>query len=124
MNITITTELPAAPLSPNSRSHWRVKHAASKRLKGATAAATETALALDSNSSLQPPYHEVSLLATYYHTCRRRRDPDNHIAKLKYAIDGLVAGGLLIDDDKITLKPVQFAIDKAHPRLELHITLG
>jgi hypothetical protein len=41
---------------------------------------------------------------------------------LKYAIDGLVLGGLLIDDDKITLKPVQFAIDKENPRLELLVT--
>jgi len=84
--------------------------------------ATRTALSLD--RTLDPPYHEVTLQATYYHSCRRRRDPDNHIAKLKYAIDGLVIGGLLVDDDKITLKPVQFAIDKEHPRLELSIILG
>lgn len=123
MYITITTELPTAPLSPNSRCHWRVKHAASKRLKEVTAIATRVAIAL-LEESIKPPYHEITLLATYYNTCRRRRDPDNHIAKLKYAIDGLVLGGLLVDDDLVTLKPVQFAIDKENPRLVLVVTPG
>jgi hypothetical protein len=120
MEITITTELPTAPLSPNSRSHWRTKHKASKRLKNITALSTSSAIARE--ESVEPRYHEVTLLATYFHNCRRRRDPDNHIAMLKYAIDGLVLGGLLVDDDKITLKPVQFAIDKDNPRLELFVT--
>ena len=116
----ITTELPTTPLSPNSRAHWRTKHKASKRLKNITAFSTATAIVRE--QLVGQPFHEVTLLATYYHKCRRRRDPDNHIAMLKYAIDGLVLGGLLIDDDKITLKPVQFAIDKDNPRLELLVT--
>lgn len=118
--VIITTALPTTPLSPNSRAHWRTKHKASKRLKDITAFSTATAIVRE--QLVGTPFHEVTLLATYYHNCRRRRDPDNHIAMLKYAIDGLVLGGLLIDDDKITLKPVQFAIDKENPRLELLVT--
>ena len=119
--IKVITKIPSAALSPNSRSHWRVKHKASKAVKQATAAGVQIAFQLDGEPE-DLPWHEVELQATYYHNCKRRRDPDNLIALLKYPIDGLVLGGLLIDDDMITLKPVNRLIDKDNPRLELQIS--
>lgn len=120
LGIKIITKIPSAALSPNSRSHWRVKHKASKSVKKATAAGVHIALLIDGKPE-DLPWHEVELQATYYHKCKRRRDPDNLIALLKYPIDGLVMGGLLVDDDQITLKPVQRLIDRDNPRLELTI---
>ena len=117
----VITKIPSASLSPNSRSHWRVKHKASKAIKRSTALGVRIALALDGKPE-DLPWHEVELQATYYHKCKRRRDPDNLVALLKYPIDGLVLGGLLIDDDMITLKPVNRLIDKDNPRLEMVIT--
>ena len=119
--ITIVTKIPSASLSPNSRSHWRVKHRASKSVKKATAAGVQIALSLDGKPE-GIPWHEVELQATYYHKCKRRRDPDNLIALLKYPIDGLVMGGLLVDDDQITLQPVLQMIDVDNPRLEMTIS--
>ena len=119
--ITIVTKIPSAALSPNSRSHWRVKHKASKSVKKVTVVGLHVAMALDGKPE-GIPWHEVELQATYYHKCKRRRDPDNLIALLKYPIDGLVIGGLLVDDDQITLKPVQRLIDKDNPRLEMTIS--
>ena len=117
----VITKIPSASLSPNSRSHWRVKHKASKAIKRSTALGVRIALALDGKPE-DLPWHEVELQATYYHKCKRRRDPDNLVALLKYPIDGLVLGGLLIDDDMITIKPVNRLIDKDNPRLEMVIT--
>ena len=119
-SVLIVTKIPSAALSPNSRSHWRVKHKASKSIKKTTATSVHTATALDMTEGM--PWHEVELQATYYHSCKRRRDPDNLIALLKYPIDGLVLGGLLLDDDMITLKPVIRLIDKENPRLELLVS--
>jgi Holliday junction resolvase RusA-like endonuclease len=119
--VKVITKIPSAALSANSRSHWRVKHKASKAVKKATAAGVQIAILLDGKPDGMP-WHVVELEATFYHNCKRRRDPDNLVALLKYPIDGLVLGGLLIDDDMITLKPVNRLIDKDNPRLELLIT--
>jgi len=120
--VKIVIRIPSAALSPNSRKHWRVKHKASKAIKEATAHAVQVALRLSKELDKNKlPWHEIELQAVYYHHCNRRRDPDNLIALLKYPIDGLVLGGLLIDDDRITLKPVERRIDKENPRLEMII---
>ena len=61
--ITIVTKIPSAALSPNSRSHWRVKHRASKSVKKATAAGVQIALSLDGKPE-GIPWHEVELQTT------------------------------------------------------------
>ena len=120
--LRVVTKLPTAALSPNSRVHWAVKHKASKAIKKATANGVKIALLLaDELDYADVPWHEIELQAVYYHHVNRRRDPDNLIALLKYPIDGLVMAGLLVDDDRITLKPVIKKIDKENPRLELII---
>ena len=117
--IVIVTKIPSAALSANSRKHWRVKHKASKSIKESTAKIVEREIEIQKPTGLR--WHAIVLEAIYYHHVNRRRDPDNLVALLKYPIDGLVLGGLLVDDDLITLKPVVKRIDKENPRLELHI---
>tara|TARA_R100000152_G_C6782033_1_gene218069 strand:- start:332 stop:706 length:375 start_codon:yes stop_codon:yes gene_type:complete len=117
--IVIVTKIPSAALSANSRKHWRVKHKASKSIKESTAKIVEREIEIQKPKGLR--WHAIVLEAIYYHHVNRRRDPDNLVALLKYPIDGLVLGGLLLDDDLITLKPVVKRIDKENPRLELHI---
>lgn len=121
--LRIVTKLPPAKsLSPNSRVHWAVKSKASKAAKKAAANGVKIALLLaDELDYADVPWHEIELQAIYYHHVNRRRDPDNLIALLKYPIDGLVMAGLLVDDDRITIKPVIKRIDKDNPRLELII---
>jgi Holliday junction resolvase RusA-like endonuclease len=121
-SVNIVTKIPSAALSPNSRKHWRVKHAASKSIKKTTAAGVYIALSLLEALPEDLPWHEVELQATYFHSMKRRRDPDNLIGLLKYPIDALVVAGLLVDDDMITIKPVNRLIDRDNPRLELLVT--
>lgn len=121
-NLLIVTKIPSAVLSPNSRKHWRVKHAASKSIKKTTVVAVRIALDLLEDAPEELPWHDIELQAVFYHPMKRRRDPDNLVALLKYPIDALVISGLLVDDDKVTLKPVIQYIDKDSPRLELLVT--
>ena len=104
--VRVSTRIPAAVLSPNSRCHWRVKRRAVKQLRDTTSLAAEIVAA-----TMDEPWHAVNIQANYYYTCRRRRDPDNLIAMLKPAIDGLVVGGVLVDDDQITYRPPAVIID-------------
>jgi Holliday junction resolvase RusA-like endonuclease len=51
----------------------------------------------------------------------RRRDRDNLLATLKATFDGLVDGGLLVDDAGITHLPLAVEVDSKRPRVELHL---
>lgn len=119
-SITIITLMPHGSQSPNSRANWRTKHKHSQLLKGHTMIMVRAEIYKEKPANI--PWHSVTLQRTYYHAVKRRRDPDNFGAMSKYAIDGLVAGGLLVDDDKITLLPIKFEIDKKSPRLELEVS--
>lgn len=70
------------------------------------------------------PWGMATVGAVFYHAQNRRRDPDNFMAMLKSAYDGLVEAGLLVDDDWKHLKreEPQFEIDKLSPRVELTVT--
>lgn len=70
------------------------------------------------------PWNHATVMATFYHKTKRRRDDVNHLAMLKAAYDGVVDGGLLVDDDVEHLQTVGavFQIDRQHPRVELLFT--
>lgn len=56
---------------------------------------------------------------------RRRRDPDNLIASLKAALDGIVAAGLIVGDHYPALRllaPIIDGPDKELPRVVITIT--
>jgi hypothetical protein len=45
------------------------------------------------------PFARAQVLVIYHFPDARRRDPDNYTTALKGVLDGLVAAGVLIDDD-------------------------
>ena len=85
--------LPDPALSPNKRLHYM-------ELYRAKAAAKQAAAALVMAQGKPPrPYEKAYITITWVAKDKRRRDMDNLLASMKAYIDGLVAVGLLRDDD-------------------------
>lgn len=94
MDVTLELPFPGRGLSPNSRLHWRVKAAAVAGYREACGwIAKEAMQRLE--APLEPP---VKADILYVLPDGRRRDPDNLLAMLKPAWDGMVDAGLLVDD--------------------------
>jgi crossover junction endodeoxyribonuclease RusA len=112
--------MPAAMklLSPNARYHWSER---SRRSAGLKQAAWAMAI-----SRKVPPLERASVVVEYQPPDRRRRDADNAAAASgKPCIDGLVAAGVLADDESPRFViEVTYRIGPVHPggRLVLHIT--
>jgi hypothetical protein len=51
----------------------------------------------------EPPMRKARLDLEFVFAIRRRRDQMNHIASVKHGVDGLVAAGVIVDDDWDTL---------------------
>ena len=85
--------LPDSNLSPNKRLHHM-------ELYRAKDAAKQEAAALVMAQGKPPrPYERAHITITWVAKDKRRRDMDNLLASMKAYIDGLVAVGLLADDD-------------------------
>lgn len=94
MNVQIELPFPPRALSPNSRFHWRAKARAVAHYREACGWAGKEAL-----QSLPPAFRgplspPVRAEVTFLVPNRQRRDPDNLMASLKPAWDGLVDAGL------------------------------
>ncbi len=120
---TVTVILPIPPrrLSPNcsfaTRGGRFAKMAATRKYRTLAKEAVEAAC-VESG-----PWERAVATVTFYWPDNRRRDEDNAVASLKAAYDGLVEAGLVVDDDSRHLRremPI-FAVDKAHPRVEMVI---
>jgi crossover junction endodeoxyribonuclease RusA len=70
------------------------------------------------------PWGKALVTAAFFYKDKRRRDPDNAIASLKAAYDGIVDAGLLPDDDADHMRRGEptFAVDEDCPRVELTIS--
>lgn len=117
MILTVDIPLPPKELKPNVRSHYHAKSDAKNRFKGEVAFWARRA---DQNRCSK--LHEVTIQAHFRFRKKNRRDPDNLLASLKYAFDGLVAADVLIDDDKITHLPVTVEISPDNPGVTLTIS--
>lgn len=64
----------------------------------------------------------VTVVCTWYRK-NRRSDPDNVAAGLKFALDGLVLGGVLKNDGWSDIGDIthRFRVDKANPRVEVEL---
>lgn len=117
----IILPLPPRCLSPNCP-------IASKRgrIMRAVAAKKQKQLTIDAVKALciDEPWEFATIEVVFFCKTQRRRDDVNHLAMLKSAYDGCVAGGLLIDDDREHLQTLgcRFEIDKKNPRVELILT--
>lgn len=119
--VTIILPLPPSILSPNRPQFTpggrMARAAAAKRYKRL---AGEAVLADGISTG---PWERATIQAAFYHKQTRRRDDVNHLAMLKPAYDGLVAAGLLADDDSehLTTLPATFAVDRECSRVELTV---
>ena len=85
--------LPDPALNPNKRLHYM-------ELYRAKDAAKQAAAALVLAQGKPPrPYQKAHITITWVAKDKRRRDVDNLFASCKAYLDGLVAVGLLADDD-------------------------
>jgi Holliday junction resolvase RusA-like endonuclease len=116
--IVITLPYPPKELWPNGTGYFAVRKSKIK--------AQYRLIAKVAAMSAKPrgfvPLKEAEAQATYYCAQKRRRDADNALGALKGAIDGIVDAKVLEDDHGLRHAPVQFAIDKENPRVELKIT--
>jgi len=105
----IVIEIPMLPpkeASPNWRGHWTARYRAMEVYK------TITILSARQRHPIQPITTATIRTTLVVKDRRYRADPDNAIASLKAAIDGIVAAGILTDDKYIKVLPVVFDIDK------------
>ncbi len=121
-SLTIVLRLPPKNLSPN-------RPPASKRGRMAKAKAAEKYKKEAKEAVLAEgietgPWQHATVSALFYHKTNRRRDPDNAMASLKPAYDGLTEAGLLVDDDSEHLSRCepQFFIDQETPRVEIKVS--
>ena len=94
MGVTINLgHLPDPALSPNKRLHYMALYQAKE------AAKQEAAALVLAQGKPARPYEKAHITITWVAKDKRRRDMDNLLASMKAYIDGLVAVGLLADDD-------------------------
>jgi crossover junction endodeoxyribonuclease RusA len=85
--------LPDPALSPNKRLHYMALYKAKESAK------LDTILLILAQGKPARPYERAHITITWVAKDKRRRDMDNLLASMKAYIDGLVAVGLLLDDD-------------------------
>ncbi len=112
--------LPPAALSPNGRSHWRVKALATKTYKEECLLLSRLYLAKFG----KPPGPVVVINYTFYVAlfkrgsvmvrdgCYRPRDVDNAIASIKALQDSLVVSGMIDSDSAAHLQIGWVVIDR------------
>jgi len=115
----ITLEWPSRILSPNSRSHWRVKHKETKRAR--KNAYEKTLMSGYNNEWLAGNDGMMVLSLAFYPPDKRKRDDDNLIAMMKPSRDG-IAAALGIDDSRFkTIVEVMPPVGKNKKRVEIEI---
>ena len=94
MGVTINLgHLPDPDLSPNKRLHYMALYKAKAEAK------QEAAALVLSQGKPARPYEKAHITITWVAKDKRRRDTDNLLSSMKGYLDGLVAVGLLVDDD-------------------------
>lgn len=90
----ISLPWPPAATSPNSRGHWRKRHAAAKQYRSTAYFAT-----LLSNVPRPLPFDgdRLPMRITFYPPDKRHRDDDNMIGSFKSARDG-IADAIAVND--------------------------
>ena len=117
--MTITLPLPPQQLKPNSRHHWRAKAAKVAQYRSdACYAAKAAAYDHDQRAPIESPSVQVR---AYWRTVRVM-DPDNLLATMKAAFDGITDAGVWRNDRTLTHLPCIQAKDAANPRIEIVIT--
>lgn len=115
---TVTLVIPGDPPPSNNRllrMHWAERHRTLRDW-------ADTAWAVWFTSGC-PKFEEAVVTIRLYFTVSRRRDRDNYTAACKGILDGLSEHAWTDDNtDVIDLRPVEIAVDKRNPRVEITIT--
>jgi len=98
--------LPPRACHPNARSHWRVRALQTKEYRYVAGI-----LAWDQKGP-DPPLQKATIHAELEFKQKRIRDPDNLLAWLKPAFDGLVDAKVLARDDQITHLPTTWHVGR------------
>ena len=102
MTLTITLPHPPQSLRPNFRGHWARKSTAASALRKLAKWRAMEALA---GAVLN--WKKATVLITWESTTARHPDPDNIIASLKSAFDGLQDAGVVLNDSGLwPVRPV------------------
>lgn len=117
-SVSITIPLPPDALKPNARPHWSRKARAAKAYRKHAWAATLAA------TGVGPPerWRRASVQVVAYYPTARHPDPDNLIASLKSAFDGIADAGLIANDKELWPERPVILKDKANPRIEMRIS--
>lgn len=112
--VTITVSRPSPVLSPNGRGVWQERAREAKRAREEALYAALEVL----GPNWQPWAGHVRLLIRW---CAKGRIPDldNAAARLKYTIDGIVAAGLMSNDDQIARMQIERGPVDGCPYVEL-----
>ncbi len=124
-SVTILLDLPDSKLSPNYSPHSRGGAIGLDKIEkdAKKLAYFETIAVLGGE---KPQWEKATTQATFYFATNRTRDIRNFDAMLKPYEDGIVAAGLILDDNHevLTPLPTKMLIDKEYPRVEITITRG
>jgi len=106
------TQLPPREYSLNWRGHWAQRYQAGEVYKSAVYYSCVDAR----NKALAQGrlvFMRARLNLTFVFPQSRRRDPDNLIARFKPGLDGIVASGLVVDDDveHLEISEVEILVD-------------
>ena len=116
--LLLTVSIPPRTLSPNARVHWAVKMKATRKSRVEAWAAVQVAM---HEQNVKGGWKGAECRVVWFARDSRRRDRDNLLSSLKATFDGLVDGGLLVDDAGITHLPLAVEVDSKRPRVELHL---
>jgi hypothetical protein len=118
--VVVAFSIPPRELWPNGRPNPFAK---ARAVRAHRDTARMTAAAAVTLGRIGKPWERATLQTAFYWPDLRRRDEGNAVASLKAYIDGLVDGGLLVDDSTANLRhlPATFDIDRKAPRVDLTI---
>lgn len=117
--IRITIPIPPRSLSPNARSHWATRSAATRATRHGAAM---RAMAAMRASGVEPPRWERAETRTrIYWPDKRIRDRDNAQGRLKPVWDGLADAGVVQNDAGFTHHAPEMLLDRKDPRIEIEV---
>lgn len=125
--VCVVLPLPPKELHPNARVHWAKKAKAAREYRRkAYFAAFEVLGGRVGDAGLK--WQRATVQITWYAPSRRRTDPDNALASLKPALDGLSRphgkspGAMIVADDSgFSFLPVRMEVDRENPRVVIEV---
>jgi len=115
---TITMPIPPLALRPNGRPHWRVKAKATQLFRRLAYLKSNQAIGF----RLPPRWERATVQCDFYFKTVRHLDPDNAIASMKAAFDGMADAGFVGNDRNLWPTRPTMSKDAKNPRVEITIS--